>query len=326
MKRNILVVGGSYFIGRMFVQQLAGMDGYSVHVLNRGRIPLHIPGVTEYACNRRELNALKKTLPKLIYDTVIDFCARYPIDIKALLENLPGRIRQYILISSCSVYETSNDYPKTEDSPMLSAQGPGLVGEYAFNKRLLEAEAKDICNEKNIPLTILRPTLAYGPYNYCPGESYFFDLLLSGQSLSMPENSLSLFQLVYVRDIVQILIKCMGRPEVFDNEYILAAPEFISYTKLANVLAGLTDRELETEFMSPEEIEEKEIPLPFPLKRHELYSGEKIARTLGFTYTPFASGMREAFSFYKKNLISVRKHFEKINEGYNMDISRLKIY
>lgn len=315
MKRNILVIGGSYFNGRIFIQKLSKMDGYSVHVLNRGRFPLNIPGVTEYSCNRRKLNDLKKTLPKLTYDTVIDFCAKFPNDITAFLENLPGRVRQYILISSCLVYEHTHDYPKFEDSPRLSAQGPGLVGEYFFNKYLLETEAKEICGLKNIPLTILRPAYIYGPYNYIPGESYFFDLLLSGRPIPAPADSLSLFQFVYVQDVAQILLKCIGKPEVFGNEYNLSAPECISYGKLMDVLSGLTDRELETEVYSIEEIEEKDIPLPFPLKHHELYAGETIARTLNFNYTPFAQGMRETFSFYKKNLSSIKKQIELIKDS-----------
>ena len=312
MKKNILVIGGSYFIGRVFVQQLSSVDGYSVHVLNRGRFPLDIPGVTEYKCNRRELSLLKKSLPKLTYDTVIDCCAKFPNDITAFLENLPGRARQYIFLSSSMVYEHTHDYPKFEDSPRLSAQAPGLAGEYYFNKYLLETEAKEICSQKNIPLTILRPAYVYGPNNYIPGESYYFDLLLSGRPIPAPSDSISLFQFIYVRDFVKILLGCIGKPEVFGNDYILSAPEFISYDKLMDVLSGLTDRELETELCSIKEIEEKNIPLPFPLKHHELYAGESIARTLGLTYTPFAQGMREAFSFYKKNVNTIKKHVKKI--------------
>ncbi len=321
MKRNILVIGGSYFVGRAFVQQLSGMDGFSVHVLNRGRIPLEIPGITEYKCNRRELNALKKALPKLTWDTVIDFSAKFPNDIAALLENLPGRARQYIFTSSCLVYEHSNDFPKTEDSLMLTAQGPGQFGEYVFNKRLLEDETKQICAAKNIPFTILRPAYVYGPGNYIPGEYCFFDLLISGKPIPAPSDSLSLFQFVYVQDVARIIAQCIGKPEVFGNTYNLAAPELVSYDKLMDVLSGLTSRELETEPMSVQEIEEKNIFLPFPLKHHELFFGEKIVRTLGFSYTPFTQGMSEAFHFYKKNMISEKQRMESIHEMNYIDLS-----
>lgn len=326
MKKNILVIGGSYFIGRIFVQQLSGMNGYSVHVLNRGRIPLNIPGVFEYKSNRRELGTLKKALPRLTYDAVIDFCATFPNDVASLLENLPGKVKQYIFISSCSVYEHSHDYPKIEDSPKLSAYGPGPVGEYAFHKCLLEAEAKDICSRKNIPLTILRPTYVYGPYNYCLGESYFFDLLLSGKPIPAPLDSLSLFQLVYIKDIVQILLGCIGNSEVFESEFILSSPECISYGKLMDVLSGLTDRELDTEVYSMKEMEEKNILLPFPLDHHELFSGQNIARMLNFSYTPFAAGVQETFHFYKKNVNAIKEHLEKINKNFSFDIPCLKIF
>ena len=59
MNRNILVIGGSYFIGRTFVREYAKTDGVTLHVLNRGRVPLNMPGVQEYACDRHDLFQLK---------------------------------------------------------------------------------------------------------------------------------------------------------------------------------------------------------------------------------------------------------------------------
>lgn len=177
--KNVLVIGGSYFIGRVFVQNLAKIDGYTVHVLNRGRYPLHIEGVLEYKCDRRDLAALKKVLPQIKFDAVVDFCAYLPDDAKTILESFSDEIGQYIYISSCVVYESSFDYPRYEDSPKIKSQQPGPVGEYAFGKRMLELEFRKLCLQKNIPLTILRPSFVYGPYNYAPRESFFFKLIQS---------------------------------------------------------------------------------------------------------------------------------------------------
>lgn len=300
MEKNILVIGGSYFIGRIFCQALAKADGYVLHVLNRGRFPLKLKGVFEYKCDRHDGAAVKEALPAIRYDAVVDFCAYTKNDVKSLLEHIPGEVGQYIYISSCAVFLPSVDYPKTEDCPKVSSPIPGPAGEYAYGKALLEEEAGEICAKKGIPLTILRPSFVYGPYNYAPRESFFFDLILSGKEIPHPAKSLALFQFVYVRDIAQILIGCLANPIVYENDYILSAPALVSYDKLLEVFSAASGQTLRTKPLGIDEIEEKNIPLPFPLEGHEIFSGEKIARAISFAYTPFLEGMRETFDFYKK--------------------------
>lgn len=116
----------------------------------------------------------------------------------------------------------------------------------------------------------------------------------------MPDQNLALFQFVYVKDIQSIIIQCIGNPSVYNEAYNLSAPEMISYDKLAEALEDIAQREILFERYSMEEINDNEIPLPFPLEQHELYSGDKIARALGFEYTPFIKGMKETYEFFLK--------------------------
>jgi len=300
MNKKILVLGGSYFIGRIFSQSLSKTKGFSLHVLNRGRFPLNLPGVAEYQCDRHDSATIQKKLPAVVYDAVVDFCAYTKEDIKSILNTIPGKIGQYIYISSCAVFEPSSNYPKAEDFPKVKSPAPGPGGEYAYNKALLENEAKESCAEKGIPLTILRPTFVYGPYNYAPRESYFFEHILSGKRIPYPEKTLALFQFIYVRDIAQILIQCLCNQMVYENDYNLSAPELISYDRLFDVFTEISGKQLQKELLSNDIIESERIPLPFPLDGHEIFSGTKISRTLGFTYTPFPEGMRETLDFYRK--------------------------
>jgi len=300
MSNNILVIGGSYFIGRVFSQSLAKTDGFSLHVLNRGRLPLNLLDVAEYKCDRHDGAALQNTLPAIRFDAVVDFCAYQKNDVKTLLENIPGEVGQYIYISSCAAFKPSSDYPKTEDSPKVASPAPGPAGEYACAKALLEEESAETCARNNIPLTIFRPTFVYGPYNYAPRESYFFDLILSGKRIPHPKNNQTLFQFVYVRDIARIITRCLCNQAVYENDYILSAPELVCYDKLLKVLGQISGKKPDTRLMSVNDIEKENIPLPFPLDGHELFSGDKIACALGFAYTPFEDGMKETFDFYRK--------------------------
>jgi 2'-hydroxyisoflavone reductase len=300
MKKNILVIGGSYFIGRVFVLMLSRNSDYSIHLINRGNNPLRLPGVVEHVCDRNDTARMKKAIPPLDYNAVIDFCAEFPQQIAAVVEDFPGAIAQFIYISTCSVYKPSLDLPKFEDAPKHDAPLPGAAGDYSYNKWLLEIETRTVCESKGIPYTILRPAFVYGPYNYAPRESYFFDLILSNRAVPVPADSLALFQLVYVKDIAGILASCLGNEQVYRQAFNLSAEELVCYDRLMEVLEQVSGRQIKTERLSVDSIERDGVPLPFPLRQHELYSGSLIARTLDFRYTPFVEGMKKTFAFYQK--------------------------
>lgn len=300
MSKNILIIGGSYFIGRVCALMLLNDKTYSVSILNRGNNPLKKDGIKEYKSDRHDLKALKSTIPDIAYDAVIDFCAYSPKDIDSLINNIPGQIKQYIYISSCTVYETSFDYPKYEFSPKISRMGLGPAGEYAYNKLLLEKEAENICVKKKIPYTILRPAFVYGPYNYAPRESFFFKLILSKGIVPIPQNLLTLFQLVYVEDIGRIIQGCIGNKKVYNNSYNLSSPELLSYDKLLMIFNSFSDSPIKTQPYSSDTILKEHIPLPFPIEQHELFSGKLIADTLKLEYTTIDKGMKESYNFYKK--------------------------
>ena len=146
----------------------------------------------------------------------------------------------------------------------------------------------------------MRPSFVYGPLNYAPRESFFFKLLLSGEPVPMPKHNLALFQFVYVKDISRMIAKAIGNPAANNNDFNLSAPELISYGRLAEVLAEISEEPPGFRHYGLDEINKNAIPLPFPLEQHELYAGEKITDSLGLSYTPFLDGMAESFDFYKK--------------------------
>ena len=73
--KNILVLGGSYFVGRVFVEELLKTDSYKVYVLNRGTIPMRREEVTEIVCDRHDRDGMKRLLPDVDWCAIVDFCA-----------------------------------------------------------------------------------------------------------------------------------------------------------------------------------------------------------------------------------------------------------
>ena len=108
---NLLVIGGSYFYGRVFVMEAA--TAHRLTLLNRGTYSMKEFGVQEIVGDRHDGNALAKCAED--YDAVIDFCAYTAGDVKSVIESLPGKIGQYILISTVDVYERGSGLVKTEE-------------------------------------------------------------------------------------------------------------------------------------------------------------------------------------------------------------------
>ena len=300
MSKNILIIGGSYFIGKVSALILFKNKEFNLHLLNRGTHPLRVDGISELICDRHDLSGLQTAVPDLEYDAVVDFCALESSDVEILLDNIRGTVKQYIHISSCTVYQPSLDYPKHEASPLLTEKPYGPAGEYAFNKRNLEAETAAVCSRLGIPFTIFRPAFVYGPYNYAPRESFFFKLILSGSTIPVPDSSLALFQFVYVKDIARFIEASFDNENCRNQIYNLSAPELISYGKLIEVLEEISERKIITQPYSIETIDAQNIPLPFPIDQHELFSGQKATDAFDIQYTKISQGMQESFDFYKK--------------------------
>jgi len=61
--KTILVIGGSYFAGRVFVQELVKTASFSVSVLSIGRISMLTREVKELCYDRHDLESLTAHSP-----------------------------------------------------------------------------------------------------------------------------------------------------------------------------------------------------------------------------------------------------------------------
>lgn len=171
--QHILVIGGSYFLGRVFLEQLTPIQGYQVYVFNRGNVPLGWQGIHEIRGDR-EISAHIRSIPRLNWDAVIDFCGYDPRHVFDSIDHLPGKIGHYIFISTTSVYADNTDVPLAENARKVTATDLSL-GEYAaygLNKWQAECALKQACRERSINYTILRPAIICGRYNYAPRDFF----------------------------------------------------------------------------------------------------------------------------------------------------------
>ena len=296
--RNLLVIGGSYFLGRIFVEEMASRGDSAIYVLNRGNRPLRMEGVSEIVCDRRDGARLSQVLPALEWDAVVDFCAYDPADVELLLRHISGPVRQYIYISTATVHQNSATLPMAEDTPRITGPMPGPGGDYAYKKWLTELKLKEVCESRGTTHISLRPAFVYGKYNYAPRESYFFKLLAKDDLISVPSQPQALFSMVSVWDVARISIACLGNEKVANGAYIVCSDELISYDRLLEVLETVSSKKLNVERKPVRFLEAKGVPLPFPLEEHLVYSGARLQEALGYRYMPLLEGMAMTYRWF----------------------------
>ena len=294
---KVLVIGGSYFLGRVFVM-LASKE-HELTLINRGTYSMSEFGVTEYKLDRNDIDALKR-LPKEDYDVVVDFCAYNPNEVRKIITYLPGNIQKYVLISTADVYERGIDGKKAEETSLSTILYEGEAGAYIHGKIQLEKELIKECGEKKIPYAILRPAIIYGPYNYAPRESEYIREIIQEGKIIFPKNADGKFQFVYVKDVANAILQIMQNDEE-EQIYNICSSEISDYSSFLTVLNRVSTYPFETEYATIEQILQKGIFAPFPLMKEEteLYDGTKFEEKFGFQYTVLEDGMKKTFKAFE---------------------------
>lgn len=296
---KLLVIGGSYFYGRVFVMEAAGE--HEVTVWNRGTYSMADFSVRQITGDRHEKTAAGEE----DWDAVIDFCAYAPGDVRNIIENLAAKIGQYVLISTVDVYKRDPAVVKTEDTPLEERTFAGETGTYIAGKVALEREIAAVCKEREIPYTILRPAILYGPYNYAPRESAYIQMLLQNHALPCFTDADGRFQMIYVKDAARAILNCLGNEKAYGQAYNLCQDGSITYESFFETLkraAQPEDLEGLTEVpLTVEQAVSQGVPVPFPATAAEthLCDNAKAKAELGIDYTDFVEGMRRTYRAFR---------------------------
>lgn len=294
---KILVIGGSYFFGRVFVMQAA--KEHEITVVNRGTYSMEDFGVKQLRGDRREPLLWQGCTED--YDVLVDFCAYEAGDIERVLENLGGKVKQYIFISTVDVYERTQGDCKKEDAPFEMRAIPGEAGAYIAGKVALERELVTACEKRGVQYTVLRPAILYGPFNYAPRESVFIKLLVQQGILPRLTDATGQFQFVYVKDAAEAIGKCLLNPKAYAQAFNLCQDGMCDYELFFRELARAADVEYRELPMTCAQAQEQGILLPFPVTAAETlcYSNEKSRKELGLVYTDFSVGMGKTYRAFK---------------------------
>lgn len=297
---RILVIGGSYFYGRVFLMVASQRDDIDeITVVNRGTYPLDQFGVIHQKGDRHDPRVWAGCTEN--YDVIVDFCAYQAGDIASVLANLAGSARQYILVSTVDVYRRGLGGCKGEDTELETRRYPGETGAYIAGKVTLEQELAEECACRGIGATILRPGILYGPYNYAPREPEFIKIAIQRHVIPQYTDADGRFQFVYVKDAACGILKCLTNEKTYGRAYNLVQNEILDYDSFFQVLGEVAGPGADRLPMTLEQAAQLGFPIPFPAtaQETELVSNSRSKTELGMEYISFREGMRKTWkAFY----------------------------
>ena len=221
---RILVIGGTRFIG-VYLTELLMKAGHEVVLFNRGNHPAPA-GVGQIIGDRTNSTQLQEKLAPESFDVVFDNNGRELTDTQPLAEIFQGRVKHFVYMSSAGVYLKSDQMPHLEgDAVDPKSRHKGKHETEAYLKQL------------GIPFTSIRPTYIYGPQNYNPLESWFFDRVVRDRPICIPGNGMHLTQLGHVWDLAQAMTQIIGNDQAIGQIYNISGDRFVTFDGLARACA-----------------------------------------------------------------------------------------
>lgn len=298
--RKILVTGGTVFVSK-YVAEYYLNQGDKVYVLNRNTREQPIGAILIEADRKNLTDELKK----YEFDIVIDVTAYTGEDVNNLLAAL-GSYKEYIMISSSSVYPEFENQPFKEECMVGKNK---YWGKYGTNK--IDAE---VTLMKRVPSAyILRPPYLYGPMNNVYREAFVFECAMADRKFYLPGTGEIKLHFFHIND----LCKCIDAIIVSKPKtHVMNVGNYDTISVRAWVEMGylVAGRNVEFEEVY-ERIEQREY---FSFYDYEYQLDVTNQSMLHLQTIPLIEGMRESFEWYKSNQNSVNRknYMEYIDRNF----------
>ncbi len=268
---QILVMGGTRFIGRPLVAQLLAA-GHELSLFTRGRQPLP-EGVTHLQGDRTTAEGLAQLAGRR-FDVIIDSSGRSLADSRAVIEQTGAPSHRFIYVSSAGVYADSELWPLDEDAPLDPA-----------SRHAGKAETEAWLRAEAIPFTSFRPTYIIGAGNYNPVERWFFDRIVHGRPVPLPGDGTTITQLGHVNDLALAMAASIGVEAATNRIYNCSGAQGVTFRGLvaaAAVACGKDPATVKIRSFDPSRLDPK-ARKAFPLRlAHFLTSTDRLRRELAW--------------------------------------------
>ncbi len=303
---DVLILGGSRFIGRRLAREWLDEPGHRVTLFNRGRAPDGLgPAIERLRGDRRSERDLAAAFESRRFDVVYDFLSYDAHDAGLAVRTLGGRAGHFVHLSTCSVYWCAGSFPcpvTEDDFPRLdvSRERPDSI-EYAYGtgKRAAEETLMAAHHQDRFPVTIVRMPIVGGEEDASGRYEGYVRRLLDGAPLVLPDGGHAPFRHVYVGDVTRALRALGGRVDLAGEAFNLAGDEILTLRRLVSGIAAVLDRDADPVDV-PADIARRDAGeafaalYPFSQTAAQVPAIHKARRVLAWETTPWSVWMERA--------------------------------
>lgn len=304
--KKILIMGGNQFVGKEIVKKFLEKD-YTIYILNRGTRK-NIEEVIFFKVDRDNFIEMENILKNIDVDIIIDVSAYTEEQVDVLHKVMKNRFKQYILISSASVYNNIESTPANEESQT----GENLIwGDYAKNKYL--AEKKTIENSKiyNFKYTIFRPFYIYGVGNNLDRENYFFSRIKYNLPIYIPSKN-NIIQFGYVEDLALAIESSIGNSDFYNQTFNISGDEYVTMSEFSEICGKVMNKKAIIKYINTEENKIKARDW-FPFREVNLFGDISKLENTGFRNTySLIQGLEKTYKYNDENDLITKPILNKL--------------
>ena len=233
---KLLFIGGTGLISSA-CSELAVRRGHDLTLLNRSSSGKYAPpegAEVVIADVHAGTDGVREALRGQQFDAVVDFIAFTEQDVERDIDLFHGQTAQFVFISSASAYQKPpQHYLVTENTPLENPYWQYSRDKIACENRLMKAFRED-----GFPVTIIRPSLTYGPSEvpFCVGSwGHPWTVLarmLRGDRIIVPGDGTSLWVVTWNADFAKGLLGVLGKPEAIGEAFQITSDEVLTWDQL----------------------------------------------------------------------------------------------
>ncbi|MDA0196914.1 MAG: SDR family oxidoreductase [Bacteroidetes bacterium] len=228
---KVLFIGGTGNISTP-VSKLSISKGIDLYLLTRGTVPVTIEGAKVIKTDINNPQQVQDGLKGHEWDVVVNWIAFTPEEIQRDIDLFKGKTKQYIFISSASVYQKPPLHPViTESTPLYNP-----FWQYSRDKIACEELLNSAYQTEDFPITIIRPSLTYDtviPVTLGGWKNYnIVDRIRKGKEIIIQGDGSSLWTITHADDFAIGVVGLFGHQQATGHAFHITSDEILTWNQI----------------------------------------------------------------------------------------------
>lgn len=299
---RVIVLGGTRFIGRAIVEELAAA-GHDLLIVHRGNLePDDLVPVRHLHAERKNLASHRDELAAFKPDAAIDCRALTRADSQIAIDALPAGLR-LVVISSLDVYRAFgavNEERETDPVP-LDEDSPVRANRYPYRGQMPGMDDYDKLDVEDVYLshgaTSLRLPMVYGEHDYQLREEYILRRVRAGRHRIPFGAGMWLACRVYVNDMARGAHLVLKTPEAVGQVLNLCEDRTHSMRMWSRMILDAAGSDAELVSVADEVLPE-DLKSTGTMSQHIAASARKARSMLGWTTSDPEESLRTTVQWH----------------------------